>query len=228
MDLRGILLANDMEILPEDPGAAGYVAFAPVIDIAFVWGTPTGDALDALATRVARGTQVVCGGESRDRVAAHVGAILAEPLHLYALPKGAVPALPKALPGVSVRIVRQSQDAALDHLPAHLREEMDAALGRTFVAMTFVEGRAVAFCYAHHETERFWDVSVDTLEDQRRRGHAARAFGFASAAMLDEGKAAVWGALDSNVASKGMALRLGMAPIAENFLLIAAGPPGGP
>ena len=100
---------------------------------------------------------------------------------------------------------------------------MNTALLRTFVAMTFVDDQPVAFCYPHHETEAFWDVSVDTLEAHRRQGHAARAFGVAHQLMTARGRMPVWGSLDSNAASNGLARRLGMEPIATNYVLIAAG-----
>jgi RimJ/RimL family protein N-acetyltransferase len=79
------------------------------------------------------------------------------------------------------------------------------------VAATWADGRPVAFCYPVLQTERWWDVSVDTLPDYRGRGLAGRAARAMIRHMRQHGKAPVWGALESNGASLSVARQLGFA-----------------
>ena len=226
VDLRGILLDKDVEIEPGAADAPGYAVYVPAIDLACLWGEPEDAVLDALGERLARGTQVVCDEALRERVAARIEAAHAEPIHFYALPADADPVLPEPDQDVELWIVGPKEEAALDHLPGELREEMNAALDRTFVAMTYVDEEAVSFCYPHHETEKYWDVSVDTLSAYRRQGFAAMAFGAAHAVLSEHDKEPVWGALESNAASNGMAMKLGMERIGSRYVLIAGGSSG--
>ena len=53
---------------------------------------------------------------------------------------------------------------SLDHLPIGLRHEITHAQDFAPVAAVIVGGRPVSFCYPVWRTERFWDVSIDTLE----------------------------------------------------------------
>ena len=215
-----------MEIQPRETGAPGYAVYVPAIDLACVWGEPDERVLDALGAQVARGTQVVCDEDQRPRIEGSIDAVHAEPIHFYALPEDTEPTLPTPDQDLELWIVGPREEAELDHLPDALREEMTTALRRTFVAMTCVDGVAVSFCYPHHETEAYWDVSVDTLAEHRRHGFAALAFGAAHTVMQEHGKAPVWGALESNAASNGMAMRLGMQHIGSRYVLIAAGSSG--
>ena len=89
------------------------------------------------------------------------------------------------------------------------------------VAFVLVDGRAVAFCYPVLQTERYWDVSVDTLEGYRGRGLAGRAARAMIRHMRQAGKSPVWGALESNAASLGVARRLGFVE-AGRLLVFAA------
>jgi hypothetical protein len=83
------------------------------------------------------------------------------------------PRLPPVPPG-SVRLLDAAEVPALD-VPGELHEELLAAVrGGAAIAAALVEGRPVAFCYAGAETERWWDVAIDTLEPYRRQGHAGR------------------------------------------------------
>jgi RimJ/RimL family protein N-acetyltransferase len=68
-------------------------------------------------------------------------------------------------------------------------------------------------CYAGWRTEKWWDVSIDTVEAYRRRGYAARAVRFMIGHMAGLGQAPVWGALESNIASMHLAASLGFVAI---------------
>ena len=55
-------------------------------------------------------------------------------------------------------------------VPQALRDRLRDAVLRTPVWSASKEGRPVAFAYAAHTTEAWFDLSVDTLEDARNQG----------------------------------------------------------
>jgi GNAT superfamily N-acetyltransferase len=67
----------------------------------------------------------------------------------------------------------------------------------------------VSFCYPVWQTERLWDVSIETLEPYRRRGLGARAARTLIRHMRKTGRAPVWGALETNSGSRRLAAGLG-------------------
>jgi RimJ/RimL family protein N-acetyltransferase len=89
--------------------------------------------------------------------------------------------------------------------------QVTAPPGSTHVPMAAAwAGRLpVAFCYPVWQTERWWDVSIDTLETHRRQGYAQRAARALVRHLRSAGRAPVWGALEGNPASRALAARLG-------------------
>lgn len=103
-----------------------------------------------------------------------------------------------------------SEIAAQDHLPDDLLSELsDAAEDGITVVAAFDGLLPVAFAYVASETGSLWDVSIDTIQSHRRQGYAAAAVLHLMRKMREKGKAAVWGALESNRASASLARRLG-------------------
>lgn len=86
-------------------------------------------------------------------------------------------------------------------------------------AAAWVGGRPVSFCVASDQTEGLWDISIDTLEGHRRRGHAARCVSWMVGEMRRRGKEPVWAAEETNVASMRLAARLGFVPMDVLVLL---------
>jgi RimJ/RimL family protein N-acetyltransferase len=109
-------------------------------------------------------------------------------------------------------------------LPPGLRTELRAELERTLrrgtpVVAAFVGDVPVSFCYVASETEGLWDVSIDTLEEYRRRGHAAHCAAYMIRHMRDTvGKEPVWGAVELNAPSMGLAAKLGFVPVDRVFV----------
>jgi hypothetical protein len=105
-----------------------------------------------------------------------------------------------------------SLDLLHPRLPPNLRDELGFPAAHGLVMAALDGTRPVSFCYAHHRTARWWDVSVDTLDSHRRRGLAASA----AAAMIRDLRAhglhPVWGALDDNPGSSAVARALGFEP----------------
>jgi hypothetical protein len=126
--------------------------------------------------------------------------------------------LPKVARG-EVRFLAAGELAAFTDrpellVPSTLGDELRSAESTgTPIAAAFESGRPAAFCYAGSITETLWDVSIDTLEPYRRRGHAMRAVSFLVEHYQAQGKQPVWGALVSNGASASLAARLGFAPV---------------
>jgi GNAT superfamily N-acetyltransferase len=128
-------------------------------------------------------------------------------------------------------VFRRANAPRLDHVPEPLRGELrDALDGRTtarfvdgsFPRATIATGAVdvpmaaawagsvpVAFCYPVWQTERWWDLSIDTLDAYRRQGYAQRAARALIRYMRGTGRAPVWGALERNTASRALAARLG-------------------
>ena len=118
-------------------------------------------------------------------------------------------------PDRDVEIRLLAEDDALDHLPAGLRFEMMHAREVAPVAAAFVGRVAASFCYPCWTSESLWDVSIDTLPAYRRLHLAAHVVQFMAARMRREGRAPVWGAVESNRASLRLAERLGFSPVGE-------------
>ena len=76
------------------------------------------------------------------------------------------------------------------------------------MAAAWADGRPVAFCYPVWQTERYWDVSVETWGPYQRRGLGARAARAMIAHLRIGGREPVWGALESNTASRRLAAKL--------------------
>jgi GNAT superfamily N-acetyltransferase len=87
------------------------------------------------------------------------------------------------------------------------------------VAIASVDDLPVSFCYPVWRTESLWDVSIDTIEQQRRRGLAAHVVRAMIADLRQQGLQPIWGALESNGASLRLAARLGFVPVDEAVVI---------
>jgi hypothetical protein len=117
-----------------------------------------------------------------------------------------------------VRILGVKDKFLLGHLPRPFAEEIEAAIQRTPVAARFSNGIPVSFCYAGSLTETLWDVSIDTLEGERRKGFAGECAVFMTRLMKNAGKNPVWGSMETNQASNGLAIRLGFTPVDRLYI----------
>jgi GNAT superfamily N-acetyltransferase len=136
-------------------------------------------------------------------------------LHLL----GNAPRLPQLTEGEVRPFGALDLDAASDELPEDLRSFLkDAIVRGSPMAATFAGGRPVSFCCASDETEGLWDISIDTLEEHRRQGHAARCASWMVDEMRRRGKEPVWGAEETNLPSMRLAAKLGFVPVDELVL----------
>jgi GNAT superfamily N-acetyltransferase len=120
----------------------------------------------------------------------------------------------RALPPGTVRRLTIPELAGLPVQHALLRDELlvQARAGAPVFA-AFAGGQPAAFCYAGAVTERWWDLSIDTLEPFRRQGYAAQCAAHVIQHMSEQGKMPVWGAMESNTASARLAAKLGFTAV---------------
>lgn len=145
----------------------------------------------------------------------------ADPVTLYTLHEERARAW--RLPQWPTGPITAAQISAVDGLPADLRDELLAATEHTPVWAAKHDGHPAAFAYAAQSTERWFDVSVDTLEPYRNQGLGRAA---AMALIVDRmlhGLLPVWGAVKSNEASHRLARRLGFEAVDLLWLLTRAG-----
>jgi len=180
--------------------------------LACVVGLPAADDIRAAASGVLGVGDVLAFPEN----AAHVADALPEreaqaaTLHVL-MGDERLPEVPEG----SVRLLEGSEELA--HVPPELCAELEAALRRSPVAATVVDGVPVSFCCGL-ATEGLWDVGIETLAPYRRRGHAALCFSYMARHMRGCGKEPVWGSLDSNTPSLRLAARLGFEPVDRVFV----------
>lgn len=216
VETRSMLLGGECELFGlEEGGDPSFVVRDTGYPLVSVVGRPEKAAIrEAVAGR--RGLEVIATPENGEYVAAALPGweVARATLHLLRdedrLPR---------VPAGAVRLLEPEEIESLEGLPPDLRFELAAARWSP-IAASFEDGRPVAFCYADR-TESLWDVAIDTLEGYRRRGHAARCVAF----MVDHLRPLrpVWGSENTNLASLGLAAKLGFAPVDE-LLLFRPGP----
>lgn len=113
----------------------------------------------------------------------------------------------------AVRLVTREEIASFT-LPEELREELQWVGAYCPVAACFAGPDPVSFSYAV-EAERLFDMSIDTLADFRGRGYATVTAAWMIRFQRELGRAPVWGAVESNIASQRTAERLGFVPADE-------------
>lgn len=154
---------------------------------------------------------LICAAEEGERWAELLPGWTLELAVLHEL--GRMPTV--AAPSIPARIERVTAPSPrlLDHLPQPLRREIGVVAGRYPLFVAWVEGRAVAFCYAGSTTESLWDISIETLAGYQRAGLAAACAVRAVRYMKRLGRRPVWGAVESNVPSLRLAAKLGFYPV---------------
>jgi hypothetical protein len=233
VDTRGMLLTGRARVsgTPGDP-SSGFVVELASRALVSVVGDPPPSLIGERARQLEGDVNVLCQPGQVNAVAEALPSWIAREVRILALP-AAMSWEQQAEPGVSV--FTRAEAPSLAHLPRDLRHELTEALdGHPIarfvpgvlppreaadasprplpVAAAWADGRPVAFCHPVLETETLWDVSVDTLDGYRGRGLAALAARAMIRHLRRVGKAPVWGALESNLASLSVARRLGFAP----------------
>ena len=222
VEARGLLLSGRCRVLfgPEGRTTAGFFVIDRDRPLVCAVGRPVDRLVEELRREFPDKTELLANAANADRLRGMLAGWVARPVTAHIHPN------PVALPGPrhDVRLLRsddqgdEGDEALCEGLPPALAAELSLALATAPAAATFVDGAPVAFCYAAYETESWWDVSVDTLVEHRRRGYASSAAAFLIRHMLARGKAPVWGALDANQASLAMAAKYGFRAVHRMIL----------
>jgi GNAT superfamily N-acetyltransferase len=242
IDTRGMLLSGRARV-HADPACADSGILVVVADsaLASVIGRPDAALIAGTVAALAGDVNVLAQMED----AAHVGGALPH----WRRSRAIIHVLP-AVAGwehdrePNTRVFTSASAPRLDHVPDGIRRELlDALRGRTVarfvpgalpvadplarhvmvpMAAVWADGRPVSFCYPVWQTEALWDVSIETLDAYRRRGFAARAARTMIRYMRRTGRAPVWGALETNRASRTLAAKLGFVENAGIVVFTAA------
>ncbi len=222
VETRAMLLGGNCEVLglEEDAASPSFVVRDGEEDLVCVVGYPAREAVAEAVARNGDAGAVIAMPENVSRVTQAVPGREPQPAILHLL--GEAERLPGAAEGEPVRLLSGLEELRLlpPGIRAELRAELERALRRgTPTVAAFVGGVPISFCYVASETEGLWDVSIDTLAEHRRRGHAARCAASLIRHMRDTaGKEPVWGAVESNASSMGLAAKLGFVPVDRVFV----------
>jgi hypothetical protein len=180
-------------------------------------GDARGDDVAAIADVRGAGWTVLAAIERGDVAdALRARGWIVERAVLHELAPGAEDTLPDH-EGVAVL----PDDAPLPGVPEALAAEIAHARrsGRRVLA-AWVDCAPVTFAYAPWRTTRWFDVSIDTVPAARGLGLATRAAAALIRVERADGRAAVWGAAESNAPSLRLAARLGF--VATDALWVAS------
>jgi len=229
MDTRGMLLSGRARV-HADPARvdAGVVVVVPDSALASVVGRPDPGLIARAVAALPGDVNVLAQMEGADHVARALPGWRRSRALIHVLPAIASWEHERE---PNTRVFTLESAPQFDHVPDAMRRELlDALRGRTVsrfvpgalphagplarivtvpMAAVWADGRPVSFCYPVWQTETLWDVSIETLEGYRRRGFAARAARTMIRYMRRHGRAPVWGALDTNMASRALAATLG-------------------
>lgn len=221
VETRSILLSGHCEVLGLEDAGEGLSFVVRDTETSSIYVSVVGrPAQSAIAEAVSYGHnegEVLAVPENYSHVAAALGDWRIVKTVLHAL--GESPRMPE-VPEGSVRLLPSLDAVDLESLPPDLRSELEDAIETSPVSAAYVGGHPVAFCYVGARTESLWDVSIDTLEGYRRRGHAARCVAFMVEHMQREGRRPIWNATASNAASLGLAAKLGFVPVDEMVVFL--------
>lgn len=205
VETRGALLDGRGEVLGS---AADCVVRVPDQRLLTVVGEPEPGAWRAALEGVGDGWALVCAVEDGERWAARLEGWTREKAVVCEL-AAAEPELPAPTVAATIEQVAAPSPELLEHLPERLRHEIAVVAGRRPLFAAWVDGRAVSFCYAAFSTETLWDVSVDTVGELRRAGLAGACAVAAIRHLAGRNLRPVWAAVESNLASRGLARKLG-------------------
>lgn len=248
IDTRGMLLSGRSVVFaPSGPAEADMITAVPDAALASVIGRPPLEALRQAVSSLAGDLNVLSQMEDADYVAAALAGWRRQRAIIHVLP--AAPPWARGT-DTGARIFSRQTAPRFDHVPEHLRRELlDALNGRTVsrfvpghlppstavvsrvtvpMAAVWADGRPVSFCYPVWQTETLWDVSIETLPAYRGQGLGGRAARTLIRHMRATGRAPVWGALETNTASRGLAARLGFLETAGIAVFTAASSPAMP
>ena len=237
VDTRGMLLSGRGIVRSRagsDPARDPFLAVVPDAALVSVVGAANDDDIRATVQSLAGDVNVLSQIEDAAGVARALPGWTRQAAIIHTLPR---PMAWESEPDPLTRVFTRETAPVFDHVPDTLRRELlDALDGRTVsrfvpgalppraasaarinipMAAVWADGRPVSFCYPVWQTEGWWDVSIETLDKYRGKGLAGAAARALIRHMRGAGRAPVWGALESNAASRALAARLGFREAAR-------------
>ena len=220
------LLASLLETVPDEPAlidtrgvllerptlfgdAAGFLAVREGGRLLVASGAPDAETFERARELARPEAELVASGEAIHHVQQHLGCA-GEGAHVHAAGPGG---LRRDLEKPAAVLLDTA--ASLDALSADIAREIRDLRGRRPVAAVMEGGVPVSVCYPVMVTERYWDVSIETLPDYRRGGRAGAAFLCLERVMRGKDLEPVWGAVESNAASLALAAKLGFERVGE-------------
>lgn len=208
-----MLLGHSGTVSAEGDPLAGSLVWSRTDRLGVVVGRPRLAHLAATLVDVPVGFELVVPedkGQPRDVVLQSWSAEGATLHHLVGEPLGSQATMPR---GVDVRLLDRRDVAQLSAWPVDLRGEVERALAPRRAVGVFSGGELASVCCAGWVTESLWDVSIETRRVDLRKGFGRWAAGRLIHEMREQGKEPVWGAVDSNGASRALASALGFASV---------------
>jgi GNAT superfamily N-acetyltransferase len=205
LEARALLAMPEAELYASPEG---FVVSSPLDKLAFGVGQPAPHLFTQALTQVDAEWTVLAAPEDADAVGAAIPSFVAERAILHVL-EGPIPRLATPDPDV----IRLGPDD-LRRVPESMARELERVIHHTEVLALETASVIASVAYVAGETERLYDLSVDTFGPHRKKGYAGRVM----RALLDrrsEVKRPVWGATESNAASLHLAARLGFRPFDE-------------
>ena len=201
------LLQHGGRITSDDTGA---IVANRDRDFLSVIGAPSKDTIADAVSHATDDAEIIVQCDMVDRVHDATG-LPGKRAHLHLL-DGTDPVITLD-PNADLRFLESAPKALPDpDLAEEIADIYDQGIA---ISATWVDGQPVAFCYAVCESEAYWEVSIDTLSDHRRKGHAIQAFLHHYHAMKKRNLQPIWGAFDDNLPSVNLAHRLGFKPAHE-------------
>ncbi|MFO7170814.1 MAG: GNAT family N-acetyltransferase [Chloroflexota bacterium] len=214
LDERGRLLCSNE---PGDPPAPRF----------FLGRTPEGniwrvrydlpDSLAAELERLCRAEPVVAEFSAPPVGYDAIRAVLEEHAPLGDEYRGPCYRFPDQLPapdGRAVAVTADNSDVLLPHFPWLVK-----AVSHMPIAAALEDGRAVAACWCSRLAERACEAGVETVPGHQRRGYAAAAVGLWGQLVQASGRLPLYSTEWGNLASQGVARRLGLIMYGEDFSL---------
>jgi len=211
VETRDLLLWAGSKLV-ENTTQNGFLVWSPEDEIGSVVGEPNSNALAHAAKDV---SELLAFEDNIKQVEAMLLDFDTESATVFSEPK----LIPSAPPH-ECREISSGEISAFKHLPNDLLSELNDAAEEDVTIVAAFDGKlAVAFAYVASQTESLWDVSIDTIRSHRRQGFATAAAIHLMSKMRQEGKSAVWGAMESNLASWHLAKRLGFVEYGKLWVL---------
>jgi len=167
--------------------------------------------LESVATREVPGGSFLLQDLMLPAARYHLPDWNAEPVTVFTLETETARAWP--LPKWPTAPLTTAQLEAAVHVPDALRDRLLDAATRAPVWAASADGQPLAFCYASHATESWFEVSVETIESARGRGLGrAAAMGLIVDRLL-HGLRPVYSCVRCDEAANGLGRRLGFEPV---------------